>query len=74
MQAEAILNGIDALDAVDAVGLALRSGTALAGPELAEVTTRLERVRLLGGRFALVDVSPEVAGMLKAVGRGKLVC
>lgn len=63
-------------DAVDAVRAVLEDGRHAASPEtddtLAVLETRLDRVRLLGGRFALVDVSPQVAGMLKAVGRARL--
>ena len=60
-------------DAVDEVRAVLeRGGSAPAGLEA--VAERLDRVRRLGGRFALVGVSPEVAGMLKAVGRTTLVC
>ena len=62
------------MDAVDGVRTALDCGECPAGGELGALAERLERVRHLGGRFAMVEVSPEVAGMLKAVGRGKLVC
>ena len=61
-------------DAVEAVQSALEGGFAPVVAELNELEARLERVRRLGGRFALVGMSPEVGGMLKAVGRGKLVC
>jgi hypothetical protein len=63
-------------DAVDVVQAGLEDGQHAASPEtlegLAVLETRLDHVRLLGGRFALVDVSPQVAGMLKAVGRARL--
>lgn len=63
-------------DAVDVVKSALEDGRQEVSPEtgeaLAVLETRLDRIRMLGGRFALVDVSPQVAGMLKAVGRARL--
>ncbi len=63
-------------DAVDVVRTALEDGRQAALPEtddaLAVLETRLERVRMLGGRFARVGVGPQVAGMLKAVGRARL--
>ena len=61
-------------DPVDGVRSALGAGEQASGEELGALAERLERVRHLGGRFAMVEFSPEVAGMLKAVGRGKLVC
>ena len=60
-------------DAVDTVRLALDHG-GLPAEALGVLEARLDRVRRLGGRFALVGVSPEVTGMLKMVGRAKLVC
>ena len=60
-------------DAVDEVRAGMERGSAPSAG-LEAVAERLERVRRLGGRFALVGVSPEVAGMLKAVGRTTLVC
>lgn len=64
------------LDAVDTVRTALEAGTPSPEMEegLAALAARLERVRMLGGRFALVGVSPQVSGMLKAVGRARLSC
>ena len=62
------------MDPVDSVRSALDMAEMPAGEELGALAERLERVRHLGGRFATVEFSPEVAGMLKAVGRGKLVC
>ena len=64
----------ETMDAVDAVRGGMARGGEGAAEALAVLAGRLERVRHLGGRFALVDVSPEVAGMLKAVGRLKLTC
>ena len=63
-------------DVVDGIRMALVDGTPASGMDegLAVLEARLERVRLLGGRFALVGVSPQVAGMLKAVGRARLSC
>lgn len=62
------------VDAVDGVWMALAQGQPLPVAELEAVAARLERVRVLGGRFARVGVGPEVSGMLKAIGRDKLVC
>ena len=61
------------MDAVDEVKAGMERGDA-APSALGAVAGRLERVRRLGGRYALVGVSPEVSGMLKAVGRTTLVC
>ncbi len=58
----------------DAVIVVLEQGVEAPAEALGILADRLERVRRLGGRFALVDVSPEVEGMMKAVGRSKLVC
>ncbi len=63
------------MDAVDAVRLVLEGSSArVSDGDLGELADRLERVRHLGGRVARGGVGPEVAGMLKAVGRSKLVC
>lgn len=64
-------------DAVEVVRTALEGGevpAAMLDGGLAILSGRLDRVRAMGGRFALVDASPEVAGMLKAVGRARLTC
>lgn len=63
-------------DVVEAVHTALVDGTPASEVDegLAVLEARLERVRMLGGRFALVGVSPQVEGMLKAVGRARLSC
>ena len=68
------MGAVATVDPVDGVRAALGTAEGASAEELGALAERLERVRHLGGRFARVEFSPEVAGMLKAVGRGKLVC
>ena len=68
------MGAVATADPVDGVRTALGAGECATSEELGALAERLERVRHLGGRFARVEFSPEATGMLKAVGRGKLVC
>ncbi len=68
------MSAVATADAVDGVKTALLAGEDASAEEMGVLSERLERVRHLGGRFSMVEFSPEMAGMLKAVGRGKLVC